>query len=312
MDEPKEIEQNSKELEKKVRQIDEALQETTKKLQGSREELEAHEALLRLAFEDMRRIYDDLQKSQAQLVQADKLATIGLLSAGIAHEINNPLAAVKMAFALLKMRADLLHKIFQSVPVEKKDETEAAFADIQKFLQQGSECADNMQKIVQDIKMFSRSDKGTRNPENINRVIDSVISVVWSAVKYNVTLNKEYGELPLVRCNAQQLGQVFLNLLVNASQAMDGRGSITLRTYLAGSVVKVDVIDTGPGIPADVKARIFEPFFTTKGPEKGTGLGLSISHDIIKKHNGTLEVESEVGKGTKFTVSLPIGEDPAA
>ncbi len=305
---PKEMQENSKELEEKVRQIDAALQETTKKLQGSREELEAHEALLRLAFEDMRRIYDDLQKSQAQLAQADKLATIGLLSAGIAHEINNPLSAVKMAFTLLKMRTDSLREIFKDISSDKKAAAGSAFEEMEKFLQQGSDCAENMHRIVQDIKMFSRSDKGMRNLENINGVLDSVISVVWSAIKYNVNLKKEYGDLPLVRCNAQQLGQVFLNLLVNASQAMDGRGSITLRTYLSGQFVKVDVIDTGPGIPEEVKARIFEPFFTTKGADKGTGLGLSISHDIVKKHNGTFEVESEIGKGTRFTVSLPVGE----
>ena len=304
----KKIQQNPKELEEKIKQFDKALEDAKKKLQGSREELEAHEGLLRLAFEDMRHFYDDLQKSQAQLVQADKLAAIGLLSAGISHEIKNPLGAVLVVFALLKTKNDDLRQCCQNLPSKEKEKALEILNQSEKFVRQGQECADRMAVIVKDIKMFSRSDKGKMSAENIHDVIDSVIGIVWNAVKHRIKLKKEYGDIPPVKCNAQQLGQVFMNLLVNASQAMNGSGAITIRTHSEDKHITVEIADTGPGIPEEVKARIFEPFFTTKGPETGTGLGLSISRDIILKHEGSIQVESLIGQGTTFTVRLPRGD----
>ena len=290
----------------KIRSLETELAELRAKLNERGIELEANEGLLHLAMDDMRRIYDDLLKSQSQLMQSDKLATIGLLSAGIAHELNNPLSAVKLAFSLLGSQTALLKKRLQGNPVVSDSEEGKLFRDIQDYVRQGEQCAESMAQIVTNIRMFSRSDKGLDNPENINAVIDSVIGIVWNAVKNKVKINKEYSELPPTRCNAQQLGQVFLNLLVNASQAMDKNGVITIRTSHDGKRICVKISDTGSGMPKDVMERIFEPFFTTKGAEEGTGLGLSITHDIVKKHNGEITVESTPGKGTTFTILLPI------
>jgi two-component system NtrC family sensor kinase len=253
----------------------------------------------------MRRIYEDLLRSQSQLMQSDKLATIGLLSAGIAHEINNPLSAVKLAFSLLGTQMNNLKKRLGGAALADADAQKLLKA-IEEYIQQGQHCAEAMSRIVTDIRTFSRSDKGVSNPEDIHKIIDSVINIVWNAVKNKVKIDKQYGELPLIRCNAQQLGQVFLNLLVNASQAMDQNGVITLRTFGDGKNVFVQISDTGCGMTKEVMDRIFEAFFTTKGAADGTGLGLSITRDIIKKHNGEITVESTVGKGTTFTISLPV------
>ena len=155
--------------------------------------------------------------------------------------------------------------------------------------------------------MFSRSDKGVLNDESVNHIVESVIGIVWNSLKSKVAIQKEFGNVPKIRCNAQQLSQVFLNLIVNAAQAMGkDAGTITIRTAAEGAHVTVKVIDTGCGMPKEVMEHIFEAFFTTKGAEQGTGLGLSITQDIIKKHNGTITVKSEIGKGTTFTVSLPV------
>ncbi len=284
-------------LQKKIHELESKLSETVEKLQSSGIELEANEALLKLAMEDMRRIYEDLLRSQTQLTQSDKLATIGLLTAGIVHEINNPLSAVKLVFSLLETQFSKLNLSESGINMK----------EINEFIEQGKRCAESMTKIVTDIRMFSRSDKGITNEENVNAIIDSVIGIVWNSVKNKVSIKKEYGDVPKIHCNSQQLSQVFLNLIVNASQAIgDKYGEITIRTEYSESLVKVHIWDTGCGMTKEVMAKIFEPFYTTKGAEQGTGLGLSITHDIIKKHHGSIAVQSELGKGTTFTVALPV------
>ncbi len=295
------------ELQKRIQELEAKLAETTSKLQNSGIELEANEALIRLMMDDMRRIYEDLLKSQSQLTQSDKLATIGLLTAGIVHEINNPLAAANLAFSLLENQVGKFARIAERLGPGTAPELEALFKDSTEYVTQGKLCVETMARIVSDIRMFSRSDKGIVNNENVNNIIESVLSIVWNSLKNQVTIKKELGELPKIKCNSQQLSQVFLNLIVNASQAMGGKnGVITVRTKLAGEKVVIDIADSGCGISKEVIDRIFEPFFTTKGAEQGTGLGLSITHDIIKRHNGEINVASQVGKGTTFTVSLPV------
>ena len=295
------------ELQKKIRDLEARLAETANKLESSGVEIEASEGLIKFMMEDMRRIYEDLLKSQSQLMQSDKLATIGLLTAGIVHEINNPLSAVVLAFALLENQVQKFSKLLEKLGASTSAESEALLKESSGYVVQGRGCVESMVRIVNDIRMFSRSDKGVMNEENVNKIIDSVIGIVWNSLKNRVTIQKELGELPKIRCNSQQLSQVFLNLIVNASQAMQGRsGVITVRTAVKDDQVVVQVSDTGCGMTKQVMERVFEPFFTTKGAEQGTGLGLSITFDIVKKHNGKITVESEPGKGTTFTVSLPI------
>ncbi len=298
-------------MQKKVRDLEARLAEVTGKLEYSGLELEANEGLLKLAMEDMKRIYEDLLGSQSKLMQSDKLATIGLLTAGIVHELNNPIFAAKLAFSLLGTNLAKLKSLIDPQSVTRSPELTEILKQNQEFVDQGNACVVSMGKIVADIRMFSRSDKGLMNEESMNNIIDSVIGIVWNSVKNKVTISKEYGDVPKIRCNAQQLSQVFLNLIVNASQAVgDKKGHITIRTERTGDKVYVHVSDTGCGMPKEVMEKIFEPFFTTKGAEQGTGLGLSITHDIIKKHHGMITVDSEVGKGTTFTVSLPVGVSP--
>jgi two-component system, NtrC family, sensor kinase len=160
--------------------------------------------------------------------------------------------------------------------------------------------------IVQNLKSFSRVNDGQLSYVDLNDCLESTISIAWNELKYKATLHRDYGQLPQVKCLPQQLNQVFLNMLVNAAHAIDKQGEITVTTRLEGSRVSVAIKDTGCGIPEENRSRIFEPFFTTKEVGKGTGLGLSISYDIIKKHNGTIEVESGVGTGTTFIITLPV------
>lgn len=241
-----------------------------------------------------------------QLMQSDNLATTGLMFSGLFHEINNPLAAVKLAFSLLSSLTADLKKHLQENRVVLDGETSKLFESIEEFIFQGQRSTDNMTKIMSDIRVFSRSDRGETKARDINSLLDGVIAVVWNGVKNKTKIVKEYSEVPNIHCNTQELGQVFLNLLVNASQAMDSRGLITIRTSVEGKNVRVDVIDTGCGISKEVMDHIFEPFFTTKGAEDGTGVGLSITRDIVKKHNGDIRVESVVGQGTTFSIFLPI------
>jgi two-component system, NtrC family, sensor kinase len=288
------------ELQKKIKELEAQLAEAVGKLQTSGVEIEANEGLMKFMMEDMRRIYEDLMRSQSQLMQSDKLATIGLLTAGIVHEINNPLAAVNLAFSLLESQVKKLSAL------SDRPEAQAILKDCGEFVERGKVCVEAMARIVGDIRMFSRSDKGIMNEESVNKVIESVIGIVWNSLKNKVKIDKELGDVPKIRCNAQQLSQVFLNLIVNASQAMEGKdGTITVRSFAKDGMVFAQVADTGCGMTDEVKKRLFEPFFTTKSAETGTGLGLSITHDIIKKHSGEVKVDSEAGKGTTFTIGFP-------
>jgi signal transduction histidine kinase len=159
---------------------------------------------------------------------------------------------------------------------------------------------------VFDLKTFSRADKGELAKVDINVIIEGVLRIVWNEIKYKAELHREFGELPLVDGNAQQLGQVFLNMFVNASQAIEEQGQIYVRTFVRENNIAIEIEDNGKGMTQDVLLRIFDPFFTTKDPGEGTGLGLSVSYDIINWHGGSIGVESEVGKGTKFTILLPV------
>jgi signal transduction histidine kinase len=260
-------------------------------LAEARAEIEGHEGLLKLAMEDMRRLYDDLLASQSRLLQADKLATVGTLAAGIVHEINNPLMFVQGNIVLLKEA------------LARPEEAARILAD----------CAEGLERIrviVSDIRTFSRAAgpgaaDARRAPEDLSRILEGVLRIVSFRISKKAAIVREFGVVPPVPCNAQQLGQVFLNLLVNAAQAIPAQGTIRVATSVRAGRAVVEIEDTGSGIPPEVKERIFEPFFTTKNAAEGTGLGLSISAEIVKQHGGTLAVESRPGL-TTFTLSLPL------
>ncbi len=168
-----------------------------------------------------------------------------------------------------------------------------------------------IQKIVKDLKDFSHLDEPEWQLADIHRVLESTLNVVWNEIKYKAEVIRELGELPLVNCIPAQINQVFMNLLVNAAQAIQTQGRITLRTGVAGENAWIEIVDTGQGMTQEVSRRIFEPFYTTKPVGKGTGLGLSITWDIVERHGGKMEVDSEPGSGTTFRLILPI-ERPSA
>jgi len=277
----------------------------------------------KLAAMEIGKAYHELQVTQSQLIQQEKMATIGQLAAGVAHEINNPTGFVMSNLGTLGKYADRLIEFIaaQTEAIGCQESQEEAgritalrkhlkinyiIDDLPNLIRESLGGTERVKTIVQNLKGFSRQDQSQCQMTDIRECIESTINIVWNELKYKVTLNREYGELPLVRCYPQQLNQVIMNFLVNAGHAIETQGEITVRTWLQGNAVHIAISDTGSGISEEHRARIFEPFFTTKEVGKGTGLGLSISLNIIKKHGGDVAVESEVGKGTTFTVTLPL------
>jgi len=271
-----------------------------------------------------------IRELYAQLLQNEKMASIGQLSAGIAHEINNPMGFINSNLGTLEKYVDKFDRYIttleplvqtccteqqqQSVQTLRKElKLDYVLRDIRQLLEESADGAGRVMRIVQDLKTFSRSDTAQIARADLHQCIDSTINIIWNQIKYVAELKKEYGDLPKVPCNVQQVNQVFMNLLVNACHAIqekqsDELGTITVRTWADNDNAYIAISDTGCGIPDDVRRRIFEPFYTTKEVGKGTGLGLSISHEIIKKHGGELTVESEVGQGTTFTICLPLAQ----
>ncbi|HUP20279.1 MAG TPA: response regulator [Gemmatimonadota bacterium] len=238
-------------------------------------------------------------QARAQLMVADRMVSVGTLAAGVAHEINNPLMAV--AGNLDVALADL----------ERVEEGSLPGLDrLRSGIREAREAAAQVQNIVRDLKVFSRSDQESLGPVDIHRVLDSSIRMAWNQIRHRAQLIKSYEDVPRVIGNEFRLGQVFLNLLINAVQAMpEGAPDaneirVVTRPARSGDCVVVEVADTGCGIAPDVRAKIFDPFFTTKEVGVGTGLGLSICHRIVTDLDGSIEVDSEVGRGTVFRVSL--------
>ena len=265
-----------------------------------------------------------LEDAQGQLLQSEKMASVGQLAAGVAHEINNPIAFINSNLGTLKKQAvellslidayerlestgasdavtlDTVRAIKQSIDLEFLRE------DIVNLIDESLEGARRVKAIVDNLKDFSRVDTAEWHWANLEQGLESTLNIVWNELKYKCEVVREYGGIPEVECIASQINQVFLNIIVNAGQAMAGQGTIILRTGADAKTVWVEIADTGEGIRAEHLARIFEPFFTTKPVGKGTGLGLSLAYGIVQRHGGALEVESEVGRGTTFRMTLPI------
>jgi signal transduction histidine kinase len=230
---------------------------------------------------------------ESRLAFADRMASVGTLAAGVAHELNNPLMYVLSNLYLTR---------------EEIDSREQAEAKLQ--LDEAIHGAVRMQNIVRDLKTFSRIDDEQRGNVNVQNVLESSINMCWNEIRHRATLERDFDEIPLVDVNESRLGQVFLNLLINAVQAMPEQGMrgnrITVRTHTddEGSAV-IEISDNGSGIDPNSLSRVFEPFFTTKDVSKGTGLGLSICRNIIRDAGGTIEVQSELDRGTTLVVRLP-------
>lgn len=288
--------------------------------------LHQHKVLLEQTVAKLSAANTDLKQAQSRLLQSDKLASIGLLAAGVAHEINNPVSFVSSNLGALKRYVDdllALISAYESAELYDVAEWPAAFAavgrvkaeiglaflktDVILLLAESHDGLGRVKKIVKSLKDFSRIDSSeTWLQADIRQGIESTLHVVSNELRYRCEVVSEYGELPLVECVPSQLNQVFMNLLVNAAQSIDDHGLVTIRTGCQGAEVWVEIADTGCGIPAKNLPQIFDPFFTTKPIGKGTGLGLSVSYGIVESHHGRIEVSSEIGKGSIFRVCLPI------
>jgi two-component system, NtrC family, sensor kinase len=293
-----------------------ALQEKSNLLQKEKSEQEA--------------LVKRLNEAQNQLLQSEKLASIGQLAAGVAHEINNPIGYINSNLGSLERYvSDLLTMlavyesaegqfapgsecIAQIQQLKKKLDMDFLREDVATLMKESLDGVARVRKIVQDLKDFSHVDESEWQWFDLHKGLDNTLNMVRNEIKYKAEVIKEYGVLPKVECLPFQLGQVFMNMLVNAAQAIDEHGTITLRTGVECEEVWLEFLDTGHGIPPENLARIFDPFFTTKPVGKGTGLGLSVSYSIVEKHHGRISVTSEVGKGTTFRVTLPVRQPKPA
>jgi len=289
-------------------------------------DLERQHAALERATAQEHEAHEALKQAQTQLVQSEKLAALGQMVAGVAHEINNPLSFVVNNVAVLQRDVgavrellhlyrhaeetagpDLQHRIRAAAERIDPDHT---LGSLDRLLVRSREGLRRIEQIVKDLRGFARLDEGERNDADLNAGVASTVNIVrGQAAKRNVQITLELGRLPPVSCQAAKINQVVLNLIANAIDACSDGGSVTVRTSCEPGGVAIDVIDTGKGIDPEIRGRIFDPFFTTKPIGEGTGLGLSISYGIVQEHGGRIDVESTPGRGARFTMRLPSGAD---
>lgn len=280
------------------------------------------------ALDDLKKAIEKIKQMQIHLIRSEKLAGIGHLAAGVAHEINNPMSYITSNLItlndyvktlkqtilnsqkLLKVLADKnIVEINSTVEdfneTYQKDDISFILNDIDQLLSESLDGARRVKEIVHDLKSFARLDETEVKEVNLNDGIESALKIINNEMKFVSRLIKKYGDIPLLCCYPSLLNQAFLNLIMNAVYAVQEKGEITIETYFEDSNIIIKISDTGCGIPKDVIPKIFDPFFTTKPVGQGTGLGLSIVYSVVTKHNGKIHIESEIGKGSIFTISLP-------
>ena len=293
---------------------------------------QAHAQIARLTLE-LEAARSESTEFEASLVQSDKMASLGVLTAGIAHEINNPIGYIVSNVATLgdylpgiQGTIDELRALLEDLPADsplaaKRDKLQAAFEaedmqfvleDTASLLEETREGAQRVLGIVRGLKDFARADEEKLELANLNDCLRATLNLVHNELKYSCEITTEFADLPSSYFNAGKLGQVFLNLLVNAGHAVGEQGQIQVRSDLVDGEFKIEIIDDGAGIPPHILNKIFEPFYTTKPKGKGTGLGLSISRGIVESHGGRIEVRSVERVGTTFVIWLPVVEDPDA
>jgi two-component system, NtrC family, sensor kinase len=283
-----------------------------------------YEQELQQRHAELRQAYLRLNGAQEKLLQSEKMASIGQLAAGVAHEINNPIGYVhsnlgslqeylRSLFTLIEAYERALRAPDPKALIPEIDDIRNRFdidfisRDLPQLMAESREGIERVTRIVRDLKDFSYSGREESwKLVDLHSGLESTINIIWNELKYKVTLDRHYGNLPLVECLPSELNQVYMNLLLNAGQAIGERGTIVVSTGQDGEEVWIEFRDSGAGIPADLLQRIFDPFFTTKPVGSGTGLGLSISYGIINKHHGRIDVASTVGEGSCFRIVIPV------
>ena len=274
-----------------------------------------------------------LKETQQQLIQSEKLNSLGMLSAGIAHEINNPISFVTSNIStaeeyilvlkaliaeytslesevkLINCTENISNHIEKINNIKSDENLKYILNDIDTVLSEIKTGAERIKDIIKNLRSFAHIDKTAKDKVNINKELEVALKIAYNELKYKCTVHKQFGDIPLISCYPGEINQVFLNLIVNAAQAIQTKGTINICTFKEDNNVVITIEDTGTGISEKDIGKIFDPFFTTKDVGKGTGLGLSVSHGIIEKHKGTIGVESKVNKGTKFTIKLPLNSE---
>ena len=293
--------------------LTESFNEMSHRIHLARRELQAKITELEQANREIR-------DTQARLVHTAKMASLGQLVAGVAHELNNPIGFVYSNMSTLRDYVEKLHRVIEAASSSKADfdrakkeiDYEFIEQDLPKLISSSEEGARRMRDIVVKLRNFSRLDEAKLKRVDLKEGIETTLSLLQGETKNRVRLHTDFQPVPEVLCYASQMNQVFMNIISNAAQAIEGEGDVWIRlTENPKGLVQVSIRDSGPGIKVDLLERIFDPFFTTKDVGQGTGLGLSISYEIVKKHGGDIRVFSEPGKGTEFTIEIPV-EGPKA
>ncbi len=309
-------------VEARVVALDDELAEARAALAERAAELDRRAAALDTRKREIERALDGVSHAQRQVVQSEKLASLGRMAAGVAHEFNNPAQHLIINLPFLRRAIDRLRRVLTVTlahppadPAAAKeiqravDEAKLARtnADLDEILEGLEEGATRIGELVRDLTTFSRMDAGELKDVDLHEGLDATIRLLGYRFKDRVEVERDYAALPAVRCHAGQINHVFMNVLANAADAIPGRGHVWVKTERAGAErVRVRVTDDGAGMDAATLARVFDPFFTTKEPGLGTGLGLATSYDIVNRHGGTITAQSDPGIGTVFVVELPI------
>ncbi len=277
-------------------------------------QLEATNKKLDEKNRELTRLFKELQQKETQLIHSEKMAALGQLVAGITHELNNPISFIYANSKALETLINQLKQLWRDLPPNVRSgyatRFEEILSDIRAIISDNLKGTQTIRELVLQLKNFSRVDQAEWKATHIVEGIESSLRLIKHQLGNRITIEKNYRADPEIFCNPAQLNQVFVNLLINAIQAIEDKGVISIETFEKDGYLNIVFKDSGKGIPPDVLPRIFDPFFTTKDVNQGTGLGLSICYSIIEKHHGKIEVQSAPGKGSVFTVRLPLKQKP--